>query len=87
MRNSKIARLAEPTAATSRSADHWISYPILDLEDPLAARVEVEGDRTHHKISIVIVGAVPVLEVAIDAAQAALEAYADAIAQAAQEVV
>lgn len=64
--------------------DRWTWRGWCDPADPLTAEIVVEGTPHTHMIAITIRGGVPSMDVAIDAAQIALDAYADAIAATAQ---
>ncbi len=64
--------------------DRWTWCGICDPDDPLIADVAIDAAPHTHTIVITIRGGVPSIDVAIDAAQIALDAYADAIAATAQ---
>ncbi|WOB45496.1 hypothetical protein HNI00_21940 [Thermoleptolyngbya oregonensis NK1-22] len=66
--------------------NRWEARLVCDPGDPLTADLLVEGSPIHHEIRITIWGSVGPLDDAIAAAQVALEAYADTIAQAGRRV-
>jgi hypothetical protein len=61
--------------------DRWDARLVCDPDDSLTADLTVEGSLLHTEIRITIWGAVGSIDPAIDAAQIALDAYAEAIAQ------